>query len=79
MEPGHFLKVSTVAQILDMSQSGIYNLIRHGDLPAIRIGEILRVPAEAVKHLMNQARLQDQSLARDTTVRSDARKVGEEK
>jgi excisionase family DNA binding protein len=50
-EERKYLKVSSVARILDISQSGVYNLIRKAAIPSIRIGGTLRVPAEAIARL----------------------------
>lgn len=42
------LTVAETAEALDISRTSAYELIRRGDLPHIRIGRVIRVPAEAL-------------------------------
>lgn len=41
-------KVSAVAELLDVSRSTVYRAIESGELDALRIGNALRVPGEAL-------------------------------
>jgi excisionase family DNA binding protein len=43
----HYLKPSDIAERLSMHRSHVYNLIKDGTLPHIRIGKAVRVPAAA--------------------------------
>jgi excisionase family DNA binding protein len=50
-----FLRVSRVAQILDISRPSVYDLIRNGDLAGvIRVGSRMRVPQRAVDDLIKR-------------------------
>lgn len=42
------LTVAETAEALGISRTSAYELIRRGDLPHIRIGRVIRVPAEAL-------------------------------
>ena len=42
------LKAQRVAHVLDISRSKAYTLMQSGELPTIRIGHSLRVPAKAL-------------------------------
>ena len=44
-----FYRVSTVAQMLDITRSKAYQLIEQGEIRAARIGKSIRVPAEALE------------------------------
>jgi excisionase family DNA binding protein len=43
---GRFLTVSEAAARLQVSAKTIRRLIEHGDLPALRIGRLVRIPEE---------------------------------
>ena len=43
-------RIPEAAETLGISRSKVYQLIDSGDLPAIRIGQTLRVPAEALRN-----------------------------
>jgi excisionase family DNA binding protein len=50
------LRPSRVAAILDLSRSAVYEKISSGELPSVRIGRSVRVPAEAIRRLLEEAR-----------------------
>jgi excisionase family DNA binding protein len=43
------LKAPRVAELLDISKSKAYSLMQSGELPTIRMGRNLRVPAKALR------------------------------
>jgi excisionase family DNA binding protein len=49
------LKPRRVARMLEMSPSAIYEAINSGKLPSIRIGRSVRIPASAIRQLLDQA------------------------
>jgi excisionase family DNA binding protein len=49
------LRPSRVAAILDLSRSAVYEKINSGELPSVRIGRSVRVPAEAIRRLLDEA------------------------
>lgn len=38
------MKVRDLAEILDLSERRIYQLIRKGDIPSVRLGRTIRIP-----------------------------------
>lgn len=46
------LRISEAAKRLEISRSMVYLLINRGEIPSVRIGSILRVPAEALDELI---------------------------
>lgn len=48
------LRPSTVAEMLDQSRSQVYKLIHDGTLPSVRIGHSIRVPARALRDLLDK-------------------------
>ena len=49
------LKVAEVAQILNVSDSHVYRLIKSGELPSVRMGRSLRVkPADLDEYISNK-------------------------
>ncbi len=46
------LRVDEVAAMIGVSKSTAYALINKGDLPSIRIGNLLRVPADMLRKLI---------------------------
>ena len=48
MDGPKVLRISRVAAELDCSRTTIYELIRQGQLPALRVGKALKVPAADV-------------------------------
>jgi excisionase family DNA binding protein len=50
-----FFRPVEAAAALGISKSKIYELIAHGEIPSVRIGGILRVPAAALERLIAQA------------------------
>ena len=50
------LTVPQVAEVLQVSENGTYELVRKGEIPAMRFGRRVRVPKEQlVRFLMGQA------------------------
>jgi len=41
--------------MLDMPRSTVYEKINSGELPSVRIGRSIRVPADAIRKLLEQA------------------------
>ncbi len=50
------LRVSRVAEILDISRASVYDLINKGELKAKRIGCRLRIPISSVRRLLEQSK-----------------------
>ena len=46
------LRVDEVAAMIGVSKSTAYSLINKGELPSIRIGNLLRVPADMLRKLI---------------------------
>ncbi len=49
------LKVQEVAEILELSISGVYNLIQRGGLPTLKIGKSYRIKPSELERWMNGA------------------------
>ena len=49
--------VPEVAELLGISKSHAYNLISRGDLPVIRLGTVLRVPADRLTESLKMAQV----------------------
>lgn len=43
------LKVEQVAELLAVSRSQAYALVRRGDLPSVRVGNAIRIPRRALE------------------------------
>ena len=50
------LRVSRVAEILDISRASVYDLINKVELKAKRIGCRLRIPISSVRRLLEQSK-----------------------
>ncbi|HVI43076.1 MAG TPA: helix-turn-helix domain-containing protein [Anaerovoracaceae bacterium] len=48
-------KVQDVADILELSISGVYNLIQRGGLPTLKIGKSYRIKPSELERWMNDA------------------------
>ena len=48
------LKPSEVAEALGIGRSLIYELIAQGQIPSVRLGRCIRVPAEALKRWLEE-------------------------
>jgi excisionase family DNA binding protein len=48
------LRPARVAQVLDISRSKTYALIAAGDIPSIRIGSSIRVPADKLREWLER-------------------------
>ena len=48
------VRVPEAARLLDIGRSKCYDLIRRGELPAIRIGKTVRVPLKALQDWVEQ-------------------------
>jgi excisionase family DNA binding protein len=46
-----FFRVTEVAEIIGVSKSKAYELVANGTIPSVRIGGLLRVPAEVLRKL----------------------------
>ncbi len=51
-----FLKPVRAAKLLDMSKSKIYEMIQRNEIPAVRLGGCLRIPASALDDLVAKAK-----------------------
>lgn len=47
------LRVTETAQLIGLGRSKTYDLIARGELPSIRIGKCVRVPAEKLREWVN--------------------------
>jgi excisionase family DNA binding protein len=57
-QPAVFLRISRVAELLDISRPSVYNLIHSGELKGcIRVGSRLRIPASAVEELAERGKI----------------------
>lgn len=57
MEEGHaLLRPSRVARLLDLSRSAVYQKIAAGEIPAVRLGRSIRVPASAIREIVERRR-----------------------
>jgi excisionase family DNA binding protein len=46
----HYLKVSQVADLLQLTESAVYQLCQQGELPAVKVTEkSIRIPAKALE------------------------------
>ena len=48
------LRVDEVAALLKLGRTKVYQLVAAGDLPAVRIGKVLRISAEALQAWINR-------------------------
>ena len=55
MEEMKFFKPSRFAKLIDSNRSTIYELIKRGDLRAVKIGGNLRIPASELDRLARAA------------------------
>lgn len=51
--PEPVLKVSDVAAHLDMHHSGVYELVKSGELRSVRVGRLIRIPASALDDFLS--------------------------
>lgn len=49
------LRMSEAATVLGVSRSQLYTLVRNGSVPAVRIGNCLRVPVSAIDRMIEEA------------------------
>lgn len=49
-----FMTVAEVAELARVSRMTVYRMVHSGDLPAVRVGNSYRVPAEAVDELLSK-------------------------
>jgi excisionase family DNA binding protein len=49
------LKPVRAAKLLDISKSKIYEMIQRNEIPAVRLGGCLRIPASAIDDLVAKA------------------------
>ncbi|RME55721.1 DNA-binding protein [Candidatus Parcubacteria bacterium] len=52
-----FLTVREVARYLSISPAHVYNLCQRGELPSIRLGRSVRIPAEDLFALLEERRI----------------------
>jgi excisionase family DNA binding protein len=46
-------EVAQVAVLLGLTRNAVYDGIRNGDIPAIRIGKLLRIPRAALHRMLD--------------------------
>ena len=49
-----YIKISQVAQRLNMSPSTVYKRVSRGDIPAYRIGKLIRIDERDLEKYMEQ-------------------------
>ncbi|OFS13406.1 hypothetical protein HMPREF3105_05525 [Micrococcus sp. HMSC31B01] len=54
-EPERVLRVTEVAEHLDCNADLVYRLIHRGDLRAVRVGRLIRVPLSALNEYLATA------------------------
>lgn len=54
-EPERVLRVTEVAEHLDCAPNLVYRLIQRGDLRALRVGRLIRVPISALNEYLATA------------------------
>ena len=52
--------ITEVAQLLSIGRSTVYDLVRSGELPSVRLGRSVRVTAEALRDLIERNRADSQ-------------------
>ncbi len=56
LEPGQLLTAEEVAHFLQISRSLVFRLVQRGDLPALRVGHLLRFRMQDVQqYIRNRA------------------------
>jgi excisionase family DNA binding protein len=57
--------VHEVAKLLKTSPNSIYNAIKRGEIPYVRIGKLIRIPGAALDDMLGAAKknISDQSLS----------------
>ena len=48
------LRVDEVAALLKLGRTKVYQLVADGELPAVRIGKVLRISAEALQQWLSR-------------------------
>lgn len=56
--PERVYTVDQIAEHLDMARSGVYSLVRSGELRSVRVGRLIRVPASALDEFLAGATVQ---------------------
>ena len=64
------LKSDEVAEILQISRSMAYALMKRGDIPTVRIGTAVRVRREDLEWYINEKALQNGPASGDTSSQS---------
>ena len=57
---GDALTVEEAAAVLAISRNSCYEAIRRGEIPAVRIGRIIRVPASGLRRLLEGERMAEE-------------------
>lgn len=50
-----FYDADEFAALTGLSRSGVYNLLRSGEIPCLRLGRRLLIPADVLKKTSNEA------------------------
>lgn len=53
-EKPELFTVAEVAEMARISRMTVYRMVRSGELPALRVGSVYRVPRSAVEELMSR-------------------------
>lgn len=48
------LTISDLREILDIGRNAVYDLLREGEIPSIRIGKRWRIPKDALIYYLDQ-------------------------
>lgn len=65
-EFARFLSIATVAAILGISKPSVGALVRRGELPAIRVGHVFRIPETALETYLTAQGLKPGAIYRGT-------------
>lgn len=52
IDQNEMLTPSDIARILKISKSGVYNLLKRGEIPYLRVGKKIRVPAKSLNEFI---------------------------
>lgn len=66
------LRADDVAEMLQISRSGVYDLVKRGELPSVRIGGSVRIPAAAIDRIVAGEPAPNTATARTEKVATEA-------
>ncbi len=68
-----FLSIAAVAAILGVSRPTVYKIVRRGEIPAIRVGDIVRIPETGLEGYLRSQGLDLETIYRGTGLPATAR------